>query len=226
MRKIDNLLLRISKFEKLAQTLTDMQSAEQFFNTPLPEFGESFHDLAYRLFAELEKKQPGIEDMGASQGPVYQLSNLMGAHRLPDPGQFLSLTQGVFSVTKEMYTPGTLAYNLGSNLVRYAQILINRYLVKQPETPQVQSMPEETIVGDTPSAPKAPASENAYQFITRVYKQIRTGQGATDEDRQKWPNYKTNIVKRLNGLKGLATRTPQQDQEKMVLQALIDALGA
>lgn len=222
----DKLLKMANYFEKLSQSAEQVALRDKFFNQPLlPNYQWPFNQVAFALFGALEKKQAGLQDAGQAQGPVYRLMNMMGAQSVPDAQSFLNLTKEVASLAKEISPAPSQEANLADHLVRYAQLLINEYLVSKPAKPSNQGDQPQDEGQKTPSAPAPAATENRLQIISRLYRQVASGKSVSDEDQQKWASIRSSIIMRMNGLKGSANRTPQQEQELKVLQTLVEKLG-
>jgi len=62
------------------------------------------------------------------------------------------------------------------------------------------------------------ATENPVSFLQRLYKTLKNNQPVNEDDQNKWEASKSFYIRRLNGLNSLPERTPQQEQERSLIQ--------
>jgi hypothetical protein len=219
----DKLLKMATFFEKMAQSEPEkIDIRDKIFHEAIkPNYEWSFAQVADVLFSKLKEKEPGLQDAGASQGPVYKLMTMINAHAIPSAAELLDLSQKVSEKTKILFPPPSSEYNIARHLVQYALLIIKKYL--SGVSGKDNSSP--LSVNNESSAIQSNPSENNFQFISRVYKQLRSGQSISDLDKQKWNSTVKNVATlRFNGLNGISNRTPVQEQEFKVLQTLINQI--
>lgn len=217
---VDQLLKRAAQFEKLAQ-----DQGNEFWNVPLtPKYKWSFVDVAQALFETLTQSHVYAEDLDAGTnkaGPAYKLNEMMKANKLPDPTEFMSLVQGMRDRVAQVpdSDPNAAAdKNVANYLVVYANDLIAKFFNKTEEQkPQDQKQQQPKQDDDATKY----ATETLPMFLSRLYRKLRAGQPLSDFDNSKLPIAKPPLQRRLNGLNGLATRTPAQEQERQLIQFVL-----
>lgn len=215
--KYDKVLKLAYYFEKLAQ---ETDPGNEFWNSPLaPNYQYSFAVSSEALFTIFNKVGRDLEDPDSSQGPVYQLKNMIAAGKVPDGNAFMTLVNQIASIANGL--PATDpnfndARQLSRYLVGYAQALVNKYINPQQAKTDQTPQSDQDQGGGQPQATESPA-----KLLSRVYAQLRAGQQLSDTDQQKVQFAKSFYQRRLNGLNGLAQRTPAQEQERGVLHFVL-----
>lgn len=220
---VDQLLKKAIRFEKLAEE----DKGNEFWNIPLaPKYKWSFVDIAQALFENLTKSRVYAEDLDAGTnkaGAAYKLNDMMKAGKLPDPTEFMALVQGMRDRVAQVpdTDPNAAAdKNVANYLVVYANDLIAKFFNKTEEQ-KPQDQKQQTPGSQQEDDATKYATETLPMFLSRIYRKLRAGQSLSDFDNSKLPVAKPALQRRLNGLNGLATRTPAQDQERQLLQFVL-----
>lgn len=222
-KHVDQLLKKAMRFEKLAQD----DKGNEFWNIPLaPKYKWSFVDIAQALFENLKKSSVYAEDLDAGtnqQGAAYKLNNMMKAGTLPDPNSFMSLVQSMRDRVVQVpdSDPNAAAdKNVANYLVVYANDLIAKFFNK-PEDQKPQDQKQQQPGSQQEDDSTKYATETLPMFLSRIYRKLRAGQSLSDFDNSKLPVAKPALQRRLNGLNGIATRTPAQEQERQLIQFVL-----
>jgi hypothetical protein len=224
---VDQLLKKAIRFEKVAQD----NRGDKFWNEPVlpPKLPAALSQVFEAMQQTLQGSHILIEDLDAgtqAQGPGYKLFGMQKSNTFPpDPQAFLGLVQALVDrvgqlpdtdSSKELSTKAVLYFQAYANqaIKKFFQTDEQKPDSKDSQKPQSQQQQQED------DATKY-ATETLAMFLTRLYGKLRAGKPLSDFDNSKLPVAKPTLQRRLNGLNGLATRTPAQEQERQLIQYVL-----
>lgn len=199
-----------NQFKLFAQDAHDTKFRHQVINQPPIPNSYSFKDMAETVLADLNTLDPNEQDAGLKASHYALMDVLKENFETPNPNQMLNAATQAYNTIAKHPKADQQQINNAKYLLALTRLIIAKYFTphSQPEeqqSPQTQSKPEGTV-----------------SFLQRAYKTLRQGSQLSEQDRATFNNSRNLFQRRLNGLNSLPNRTPNQNQEKQVIEFVLN----
>ena len=195
---IKQILALATQFESKAQDTTyDSGLRNQLVNTPPSGAQFSFRQVAGVVLTDLTALDRNEADPQVTAAS-HALLDILNSLTVPNTTAMLNAATQAANIIRTKIPNETKKVQVANYLVPIVNMLINK--------PKVNS--------DSQTS----ATENPVSFLQRLYKTLKNNQPVNEDDQNKWEASKSFYIRRLNGLNSLPERTPQQEQERSLIQ--------
>jgi hypothetical protein len=205
---VDRLLQRAHYFHKLAQTdQYDAGARNALVNTAPNANSFSFRQIATVVLQDLTAADREEKDPAATAAS-HALLDILNSVAVPDTNAMLTAAQQAAQVIRQKYPQDINKQKIANYLVNVVRMLINKNTAPT-------------------GAEEAPASRESFsQFLNELYYKLRNNQPLDEEAKNKWHTVKDWYVRRLNGLNGSPSLTSARQQEKYILNYVLNRVAA
>ncbi len=213
---IDPIIVLAAKFDLLTAQMDSESFRNLVINRKAAPNVMSFYEAANIVLNDLKSLNPGERDAGATKATYSLIDILQGMGQAPSADKMLSAVKSAQAEIKSK-APNDPDNNKNVQyLFVLTNFIISKYFRPQQKTEQV----EQKEPAEFKSVQEKP--ENATSFLQRIYKVLYQGTNLTGKDQDLWNKYKALYSRRLNGLNAMSSRTKAQEQEKSVIQFVLE----
>lgn len=200
-----------NQFKLFAQDAHDTKFRHQVINQPPIPNSYSFKDMAETVLADLNTLDPSEQDAGLKASHYALMDVLKENFETPNPNQMLNAATQAYNTISKHPKADQQQINNAKYLLALTRLIIAKYFTPHAQAEEQQS-----------AAQEKPKPESTVSFLQRTYKTLRQGSQLSEQDRATFNNYRNLFQRRLNGLNALPTRTPNQNQEKQVIEFVLN----
>lgn len=196
---IKQILALATQFESKAQdNAYDSGLRNQLVNTPPSGAQFSFRQVAGVVLTDLTVLDRNEADPQVTAAS-HAILDILNSLTVPSTSAMLNAATQAANIIRTKIPNEPKKIQVANYLVTIVNMLINKSSTVKP-TSQV------------------PANESPVSFLQRLYRTLKKNQPINEDDQSKWEASKGLYVRRLNGLNSLPDRTPQQEQERSLIQ--------
>lgn len=213
-------MLKLSScLEKLAR-IADL-TVSQFINAALPQGLPTIQQAANQVAEALKELDPNDADPTIKPANYALLDILMhGLNEKVDDAflqRLMGAAGGALSAIRTKAPNDTEKNRAARYLVSLLSMLMD---AKSREDREKQN--EEQESKDESQSSTLSSSDNPVRLLIRLYRAFRSGATPSQSDRQSFSQFNTAFRRRLQGLSALSNRTPAQEQERKVIQTVMN----
>ena len=213
---IDPIIVLAAKFDLLTAQMDSESFRNLVINRKAAPNVMSFYEAANIVLNDLKSLNPGERDAGATKATYSLIDILQGMGQAPSADKMLSAVKSAQAEIKSKAPNDPDKNKNVQYLFVLTNFIISKYFRPQQKTEQV----EQKEPAEFKSVQEKP--ENATSFLQRIYKVLYQGTNLTGKDQDLWNKYKALYSRRLNGLNAMSSRTKAQEQEKSVIQFVLE----
>lgn len=204
--KLNSILALAARFQALAEQKYDLNFRNQVIHTRPDAKNFAFSEVANVVLQDLTSLDREEKDPAITQAS-HAIMNILNSFAVPDPQALLDAANQSAAVIKQKAPEDAKKVQVANYFANLAQLLVKKFY---------QSAQEDQA-GEQ-------ASEGTVGLLQRLYSQLRQQQSLSSNDIAKWNAGKNLYMRRLQALNAMGQRTPQQEQERAVLQFVFDRL--
>lgn len=212
-------LLQVAK--KFAQAFDpyDSNLRDNIINQPLEGVSKwPWRTIATAVLKDLTALDPNEQD-SVITASSHKILDILNDTKVPDANALITAADSAFNTIKTKSQNNQQSLPVVSFFVNLTNKLVNKYFGTFQHA-DLKSKTNEVSVDRGSQNPLQTKlkQETISGFLTRTYQTLHSGKQLTPADVAQFNANKSFYVRRLNGLKGLTTRTPAQEQEKYIIE--------
>jgi hypothetical protein len=218
--KLEEIKVLASKF---AQTFDpyDQNLLNNIKNVPPDHNSYSWKTVATILLKYFSSADPNEQDYVITDA-VHKIMNINDSNKVPDAAELINAASTALNAIKSKMSDNREAIQIGGFFVNLTNKIVDKYFGAFHHA-DIKTKSNEVSVDQNGQQQNQLQKkvESLWGFLTRTYQTLRSGKQLTPEDMAQFNANKSFYTRRLNGLNSLQTRTPDQENEKNILQAVL-----